>query len=96
MPGSVNQFVALLRGINVGGSNIIRMADLRACFEQHGFNNVSTYIQNGSVLFSSADRDRIKLTARIESILSDAFRYRSRVVLRSHGQLKRVVEVCRH
>ena len=47
-------YVALLRGINVGGRNIVRMADLRAAFEDAGYAAVGTYIQSGNVLFESA------------------------------------------
>ena len=49
------QYLALLRGINVGGNNIIKMADLKACFENMGFTEVVTYIQSGNVLL-----DRLK------------------------------------
>ena len=45
--------VALLRGINVGGKNLIRMADLKACFEANGYVDVVTYIQSGNVLFTA-------------------------------------------
>jgi uncharacterized protein (DUF1697 family) len=41
--------VALLRGLNVGGKNPIRVAELKACFEQNGFEDVATYIQSGNV-----------------------------------------------
>jgi uncharacterized protein (DUF1697 family) len=44
--------IALLRGINVGGHNVIKMADLRAMFEAAGATNVETYIQSGNVVFS--------------------------------------------
>ncbi|MGZ9165997.1 MAG: DUF1697 domain-containing protein, partial [Anaerolineales bacterium] len=40
----MNQYAALLRGINVGGKNLIRMTELKACFEALGFKNVNTYI----------------------------------------------------
>ena len=43
------RFIALLRGINVGGNNIIKMVDLKACFVEMGFQNVATYIQSGTV-----------------------------------------------
>ena len=45
--------MALLRGINVGGKNIIKMPDLRRIFEEVGCMDVSTYIQSGNVLFES-------------------------------------------
>lgn len=57
-----NQYLALLRGINVGGKNIIKMVDLKASFEEMGFLNVVTYIQSGNVLFQSEDKDKVVLT----------------------------------
>lgn len=83
--------VALLRGINVGGNRVIRMADLRACFERGGFADVETYIQSGNVLFS-ATGSSAALTARIETMLADDFGHRIPVVLRSRSQLGAVVD----
>jgi uncharacterized protein (DUF1697 family) len=57
----MNKYLALLRGINVGGNNIIKMVDLKACFEKMGFLDVSTYIQSGNVLFSSPETSLTKL-----------------------------------
>jgi uncharacterized protein (DUF1697 family) len=88
----MGQYVALLRGINVGGKNLIRMADLKACFEKNGFENVMTYIQSGNVLFESGERSAAKLTQRIEGILSATFNYQASVVLRSRSQLRSIVE----
>jgi uncharacterized protein (DUF1697 family) len=85
------KYVALLRGINVGGRNIIKMAALKVCLEQHGFRNVATLIQSGNVIFESDERNAGKLTTQIEGALSKMFDYDSRVVLRSHAQLKTVV-----
>jgi len=89
------QYLALLRGINVGGKNIIKMADLKACFESMGFTAVTTYIQSGNVLFRSAEMDKSRLTKKIETMLSGRFRYESRLVVVSHKQLKQVVEEAR-
>jgi len=77
----VIRYLGLLRGINVGGSNIIKMADLRSCFEEMGFKGVLTYIQSGNVLFESEDRDKLKLQDKIEKVLSDRFNYSSSVVV---------------
>ncbi|KAA0259884.1 MAG: DUF1697 domain-containing protein, partial [Chloroflexi bacterium] len=54
----MNKFLVLLRGINVGGKNIIKMVDLKASFEEMGFSNVVTYIQSGNVLVQSEDKDK--------------------------------------
>jgi uncharacterized protein (DUF1697 family) len=87
-----HRYVALLRGINVGGRNIIKMSDLRACFEDIGFSAVSTYIQSGNVLFSSRSGRKAQLVKAIEASLSDAFRYDSCVVVVSAPELRRVIE----
>lgn len=85
------QYAALLRGINVGGKNLIKMSDLKACFETQGFEDVRTYIQSGNVLFFAATSDQPTLTDQIEGILSKTFDYQSRVVLRSQEQMNGIV-----
>jgi uncharacterized protein (DUF1697 family) len=85
-------YVALLRGINVGGKNLIRMPALKACFEAGGFGNVATYIQSGNVLFESPERGSAALTSRIEGMLGEAFDYEASVVLRSHAQMRTVID----
>jgi uncharacterized protein (DUF1697 family) len=84
-------YVALLRGINVGGKNLIKMAELKACFESLGFQNVRTYIQSGNVLFSTDEPDQASLTSQIEDALSKNFNYQSRVVVRSDQEMKAIV-----
>lgn len=88
----MGRYVALLRGINVGGKNIIKMAELRACFEGLGFGDVATYIQSGNVLFTAAERGGVKLARRIEDALGAAFDYRARVHLRTRAQMQRIVD----
>jgi uncharacterized protein (DUF1697 family) len=85
------RYVALLRGINVGGKNLIKMTDLRGCFADMGFTEVETYIQSGNVVFSTKQASKARLTKTIETTLSDAFRYDSLVVLVSAGELEHVV-----
>jgi uncharacterized protein (DUF1697 family) len=85
------QYVALLRGINVGGNNMIRMPQLKACFEEGGFENVSTYIQSGNVLFEAPKGKADALTRVVEKQLSDAFDLEISVVLRSRQQMTRVI-----
>ncbi len=88
----MTRYLALLRGINVGGKNVIKMADLAACFREAGFEDVTTYIQSGNVLFS-VDRSaaRAELTRRIEAHLGEGFQYRASVVLRTHEQMRAIV-----
>ena len=87
------QYLALLRGINVGGGNIIKMIDLKACFEAGKLENVATYIQSGNVLFETAETDSKKLVQKLERALSKTFHpYKARVVLRSHAKLKQIIQ----
>jgi uncharacterized protein (DUF1697 family) len=86
----MNPYVALLRGINVGGKNLIRMPALKACFEDLGFEEVRTYIQSGNVLFR-ARGSNAALTKQIETALSKTFDYEPRVVVRSQKQMKEIV-----
>ena len=85
------RYVALLRGINVGGNNIIKMVELKACFEKMGCTNVSTYIQSGNVVFDAKEKKRETLTKNIEHTLSKQFGYTAVVVIVSHAELKKIV-----
>ncbi len=86
------QYLALLRGINVGGENIIKMADLKACFEASKLENVATFIQSGNVLFETVETDSVKLVRKLEKAISKTFSpYKARIVLCSHARLKQIV-----
>jgi uncharacterized protein (DUF1697 family) len=87
----MNQYLVLLRGINVGGKNIIKMTDLKASFEAMGFSNVLTYIQSGNVLFQSEEKDKALLTTKIEKGLSRQFDFQARVVVISYKELAAIV-----
>ena len=86
------QYLALLRGINVGGQNLVKMTDLRAAFESMGFAGVATYIASGNVLFWAPRQRREELAAQIESELSRTFGVGLKVVLLTGAHLKAVVE----
>jgi uncharacterized protein (DUF1697 family) len=86
-----NRYIALLRGINVGGNNLIKMIELRSSFAEMGFGDVETYIQSGNVIFSSKLTNKAKLTALIEEALSEAYSYESKVVVVSASEMERVV-----
>jgi uncharacterized protein (DUF1697 family) len=90
MPKS--RHVSLLRGINVGGSHIIRMTDLRAAFEAMGFTDVETLIQSGNVVFTTGRMGKAKIIATIEEGLSRTFSYDARVVVLTAREVNLVVE----
>ena len=55
------QYIALLRGVNVGGNNKISMRELKEAFIEYGFSRVETYINSGNILFSSEETDEAAL-----------------------------------
>jgi uncharacterized protein (DUF1697 family) len=85
------KYVALLRGINVGGKNIIKMADLKKAVEKCGFTNVITYIQSGNVLFESDQKNIHEIVKKLEAALLKDFAYESRIIVRTHEQLKKTL-----
>jgi len=87
----MTRYVALLRGINVGGKNLIKMQALREAFEANGFEHVSTYIQSGNVLFDAPGAPAPQLTKRIEKMLATAFDYVPTVVVRSRKQMRAII-----
>ncbi|HEX4942081.1 MAG TPA: DUF1697 domain-containing protein [Actinomycetota bacterium] len=87
------RYVALLRGINVGGKNAIPMPALKACFEDAGFEHVRTYIQSGNVVFTGPSSSQAALTTRIEQTIRKAFaHYEASVVVRSRSQMRAVID----
>jgi uncharacterized protein (DUF1697 family) len=86
------QYLALLRGINVGGAMIIKMAELKKCFEASGLEHVVTYIQSGNVIFDASVRDDATLEKKVERAISETFsHYKARIVLCSHASLTQIV-----
>lgn len=88
--GSTERYVALLRGVNVGGRTV-RMERLRALFGELGLAGVRTYIQSGNVFFDIDEPDRAALTARIEGKLEQSLGYPVPVFLRTVGELEAVL-----
>ncbi|MCD9023557.1 DUF1697 domain-containing protein [Cohnella silvisoli] len=86
-------YIALIRGINVGGKNKVPMAELKLSLQAIGLNNVQTYIQSGNVLFESEDGAE-QLRGRIEQAIEASFGVTATVVLRTAEQLERIIEGC--
>src|SRR5713226_331081 len=86
------RYVALLRGINVGGKKLIKMDDLRRVVESLGLRNVSTFIQSGNVLFEASAANRSALTTKIEKKLLKTFGHEVTVVLQTIDELKDILK----
>ena len=91
MPQDTRCFLALLRGLNVGGQNVIGRDDLIRCFEDLGFDGVRTHIQSGNVLFRSSESRVAALTSAIEARLSERLSNRVRAVVFTRARYRAAV-----
>ena len=87
-----NVFVALLRGVNVGGNKMISMKSLKESFEKLGFAQVTTYINSGNIVFTTKEADPRKLEKKIEQMLERDYELTSKVVVRSLAEMETVVQ----
>ena len=85
------KYVALFRGINVGGKNIVKMQNLKQLLLDLGFQQVNTYIQSGNVAFEAA-LEEAPLRDRIHTAFSECFGFESDVILRSMDELDTLVD----
>ena len=84
-------YVALLRGINVGGKNKVDMKMLQEAFEEAGMQSVTTYINSGNVVFRSRARNRTKLAARLEKGIETRFGFGVRVLVRDLDEMRATI-----
>jgi uncharacterized protein (DUF1697 family) len=84
-------FVAMLRGINVGGRNRLSMADLRDVHTALGHEDVRTHLQSGNVVFATTARTAAEVAADIETALADRCGLRVAVVVRSAAEMRAVL-----
>lgn len=83
-------YIALLRGINVGGHKIIKMADLKEMFESIGLKQVKTYIQSGNIVFKS-EEDITFLKERIQSEIKNVFDFDVPVILKTNEEFINII-----
>ncbi|MGH9682623.1 MAG: DUF1697 domain-containing protein [Candidatus Acidiferrales bacterium] len=83
--------ISMLRGVNVGGHNKIKMDALRALYEFLGLRNPQTYVQSGNVVFGTEERDLVLLAKRIQNGIERTFGFRPEVILRSSSELRDVI-----
>lgn len=84
------KYVALLRGINVGGNNRVEMSKLKGIFEDLGYLDVVTYINTGNVIFETEEKNDEIVKKEIEKALKDNFKFEIRVVLRDDKNIEKV------
>lgn len=86
------RYIALLRGVNVGGKNSVPMKQLKQCFEKAGFENVVTYINSGNVIFDHQTQNQVALIEKCKRILAEEFGFDIDLALIDGESLKEALE----
>lgn len=83
--------ISMLRGVNLGPHNRIKMDALRALYESLGLEEPRTYVQSGNVIFRTKEKDYAKLAKKIQSAIEKTFGCSPAVILRTPGEMKKVM-----
>jgi uncharacterized protein (DUF1697 family) len=83
--------VSMLRAVNVGGHNRIKMEALRALYESLGLRDAQTYVQSGNVVFKAATRDLPRLPERIADGIERSLGFRPEVIVRTAAELREAI-----
>jgi uncharacterized protein (DUF1697 family) len=84
-------YIALLKGINVGGHKKVPMAELRTMLINAGFQNVQTYIQSGNIIFQSSEKTS-ELETKIENLIASNFGFEVSVIIKTNKELQTIFE----
>ncbi|MFF7749618.1 DUF1697 domain-containing protein [Streptomyces sp. NPDC007971] len=90
----MTSYAALLRGINVGGSRKLPMADLRTLMTELGHEGVRTHLQSGQAVFATDRGDQESLAAELSRAIEERFGFPVDVLVREHAYLKAVADAC--
>ncbi|HXQ98004.1 MAG TPA: DUF1697 domain-containing protein [Candidatus Limnocylindrales bacterium] len=83
--------ISMLRGVNVGGHNKIKMEELRALYESLKLKGAQTHVQSGNVIFRSDEKDLAALTQRIQNAIERKFGFRPEVIARTRLEMRDTV-----
>ncbi len=86
------KYIAILRGINVGGHRKIKMQELRNVLAEAGFKNVQTYIQSGNVIFEDEKADTQKLGRQLEKLVLEKFGHEVPVIVWNAEEIKEAID----
>lgn len=90
----MNNYIAFLRGINVGGNKKIQMADLKILFEKNNFKTVKTYIQSGNVIFQSNKNNTNTIAQKLEQVLQKQYGFSVSVIVKTKDEILQILEQC--
>jgi len=89
----MSTYIALMRGINVGGHNKVKMAELKAIVEDKGFRRVETHIQSGNVIFDG-DGDAAKIAEALKLAAKDKFGFTPNIIVRTAQEIRDALNEC--
>lgn len=89
----MSKFIALLKGINVGGHKKVAMADLRQLMTKEGFQNVQTYIQSGNIIFDSLHNADV-ISNKIQKLIHSHFKFEVLVIVKTPQEILDIFEAC--
>jgi uncharacterized protein (DUF1697 family) len=84
-------YICFLRGVNVGGNKLLKMAELKALFDTLKLRDAKTYLQSGNIVFRSDESDRAILTRRIEDGIRKKSGMEVKIILRTTDELRKVI-----
>jgi uncharacterized protein (DUF1697 family) len=87
----VTTYICFLRGVNVGGNKLLKMAELKVLFDTLKLHDAKTYLQSGNVVFRSDETDRAILTRRIEDGIRKKSGMQVKIILRTTHELRKVI-----
>ncbi|WP_353779077.1 DUF1697 domain-containing protein [Winogradskyella sp. 3972H.M.0a.05] len=90
----MNTYIALLKGINVGGHRKVPMAELRELLAKVGFKDVRTYIQSGNVVLKSSEKSNEAIEDSIQKAIAKHFGFEVFVMIKTRNDLKRIFDNC--
>jgi uncharacterized protein (DUF1697 family) len=90
----MNTYIALLRGINVGGHKKMPMAELRELLSNAGFKNVQTYIQSGNVIFQTSESSIKNIEDIIQKAIITHFGFDVSIIVKTPKDLQRIFDAC--
>lgn len=88
------KYISILRGINVSGQKKIKMIGLMSLYENLGFENVTTYIQSGNVIFDSKEKNKAILKSKIEKAIENNYKFYVPVEIRTNHEISKIIEEC--
>ncbi|MCB9059613.1 MAG: DUF1697 domain-containing protein [Calditrichae bacterium] len=87
----MNTFISILRGINVSGQKIIKMADLKMLYEKLGYKNVRTYIQSGNVIFKHSENNVAGHINKIHDEIKNQYGFDVSVIIRTPEEFQKII-----